>query len=63
MSNPTNRGRRAVNYQPMDPSEYAALRSDVNQFAAPANATDPRFRTLVQQDIYQSVIAHLGFSP
>ena len=63
MANPTNCGRRVVNYQSMDPSEYAALRSDVNQFAAPANATDPRFRTLVQQDIYQSVIAHLGFSP
>ena len=63
MANPTNRGRRTINYQSMDPSEYAALRSDVNQFAAPANATDPRFRTFVQQDIYQSVIAHLGFSP
>jgi hypothetical protein len=63
MAKPTNRGRHIVNYLTMDPSEYTALRSDVNQFAAPANATDPRFRTLVQQDIYQSVISHLGFSP
>ena len=48
MTNPTCHGRRTINYQSMDPSEYAALRSDVNQFAAPANATDPRFRTFVQ---------------
>ena len=54
MANPTNRGRRTINYQSMDPSEYAALRSDVNQFAAPANATNHCFRTLVQHDIATS---------
>jgi hypothetical protein len=63
MANPTNRGRHPVDYLRIEPVEYTALRRDVNQFSEPANATDPRFRTLVQQDIFQSVIAHLGFSP
>ena len=58
----THHGHRFVDYQPIEPTEYASLVRDVNQFVAPTNATDPRFRTLVQQEIYQSVITHTSVS-
>lgn len=63
MAHPTTRGCHPINYQALEPPEYAALRLDVNQFDEPTNAPDPHFCTLVQQDINQTVIACMGFSP
>src|ERR1041385_329795 len=57
---PSMRGRVPVDYYHMDAKLYSKMRSEENEFLLPGTATDVRFHTLVQQDIYATVFLEIN---
>lgn len=60
MDAPHNKHRRPTDYSAMAHAEYTTFHRDVNQFADDKDTTDPRFHSLVQEDIIESMVFVIG---